>query len=74
MTNDDLQQSGYNLMRSDHDNNSKRGSVCLYYKKSLGNKVSNVTYLSVWMFCEFSVRYCEGFVSVVYRSPESEKY
>ena len=34
-------------MRSDHDNNSKRGSVCLYYKKSLGNKVSNVTYLSV---------------------------
>ena len=26
---------GYNLIRSDHPSNTKRGGVCIYYKESL---------------------------------------
>ena len=32
--NDNLDIDGYNLLRSDHSSNTKRGGVCIYYKKS----------------------------------------
>ena len=32
---------GYNLVRADHPDNSKRGGVCIYYKESLPVRVIN---------------------------------
>ena len=31
---DNLEISGYTLVRSDHSSNTKRGGVCLYYKNN----------------------------------------
>ena len=39
-----LEISGYNLVRSDHPLNSKRGEVCIYYKNYLPLQIIN--YLS----------------------------
>ena len=33
--NDNLEIPGYNLVRSDHPSNNKRGGVCIYCKASL---------------------------------------
>ena len=37
--------SGYNLIRSDHPSNTKRGGVCLYYENYLPLRVVNISYL-----------------------------
>ena len=37
--------SGYNLIRSDHPSNTKRGGVFLYYKSYLPLRVLNISYL-----------------------------
>ena len=41
-----LEISGYNLVRSDHPLNSKRGGVCIYYKNYLPLRIISVNYLS----------------------------
>ena len=41
-----LETSGYNLVRSDHPLNSKRGGVCIYYKNYLPLRIISVNYLS----------------------------
>ena len=41
-----LQISGYNLVRSDHPFNSKRGGVCINYKNYLPLRIISVNYLS----------------------------
>ena len=43
---DNLDISGYNLVRSDQPSNSKRGGVCIYYKETLPLRVINVNYLN----------------------------
>ena len=43
---DNLDISGYNLVRSDQPSNSKRGGVCIYYKVTLPLRVINVNYLN----------------------------
>ena len=47
ITSDDgnLEILGYNLIRSDHRSNSKRGGVCFYYKSALPLRVLNIYYL-----------------------------
>ena len=40
-----LEIPGYNLVREDHPCNSKRGGVCVYYKRSLPFKVIDVKHL-----------------------------
>ena len=47
MTTDDgnLEILGYNLIRSDHPCNSKRGGVCICYKRVLPLRVLNIYYL-----------------------------
>ena len=42
---DDLAISGYNLIRSDHPSNNKRGGVCIYYKNFLPLRVLSIQYL-----------------------------
>ena len=41
-----LEIPGYNLVRSDHPLNSKRGEVCIYYKNYLPLRIISVNYLS----------------------------
>ena len=41
-----LEISGYNLVRSDHPFNSKRGGVSIYYKNYLPLRINSVNYLS----------------------------
>ena len=33
---------GYNLVRADHKDDTKRGGVCIYYKESLPVKIINL--------------------------------
>ena len=42
---DNLAISGYNLIRSDHPSNNKRGGVCIYYKNFLPLRVLGIQYL-----------------------------
>ena len=46
MDDKDLSINGYNLIRADYPNNTKRGGVCIYYKKSLTVKILNITNLA----------------------------
>ena len=39
--NNNLNISGYNLMRVDHPSNPKRGGVSIYYKESLAVQILN---------------------------------
>ena len=41
---EELQISGYTLIRSDHPSNTKRGGFCIYYKSSLPLRVINIGY------------------------------
>ena len=42
---DNLEISGYSLVRSDHPSNNKRGGVCVYYKNFLPLRVLDIQYL-----------------------------
>ena len=47
--------SGYNLIRSDHPSNTKRGGVCLYYKNYLPLRVLNISYLKECLNFELKI-------------------
>ena len=64
-----LSLPGYNLARSDHPSNIKRGGVCLYYKENLSLRSINVPFLSQCVLCEVSLQSQKGYVIVIYRSP-----
>ena len=46
LNDDNLQISGYTLVRSYHPFNTKRGGVCLYCKNNLPQRVINIGYLN----------------------------
>ena len=52
---DNLVISGYNLIRSDHPSNTKRGGVCLYYKNYLPIRVLNISYLKECLNFELKI-------------------
>ena len=52
---DNLVISGYNLIRSDHPSNTKRGGVCLYYKNYLPLRVLNISYLKECLNFELNI-------------------
>ena len=66
---DNLEISGYTLVRSDRPSNTKRGGVCLYHKNNLPLRVVNIGYLNECLALELRVgdKIC-NFV-VLYRSP-----
>ena len=65
----DLEISGYNLIRSDHPSNSKRGDVCIYYKTFLPLRVCIISILDECRSSELKIsdKFCH-FVAL-YRSP-----
>ena len=60
---------GYNLIRSDHPSNIKRGGVFICYKESLAVRIVNITSLTECLVCEVTIQNKKGYVAVVYRSP-----
>ena len=49
-----LEIDGYNLIRSDHPNNIKRGGVCIYFKEILPVRVINIPYLKEALLLEMN--------------------
>ena len=52
---ENLEIAGYNLLRANHASNSKRGSVCVYYKSSLGLRLIDVHYLQELLTSEILI-------------------
>ena len=52
--NPNLEVQGYDLIRANHPSNVKRGGVCIYYKKHLPLKLTNINFLheclTIWYF------------------------
>ena len=65
----DISIKGYSLVRADHPNNTKRGGVCIYYKKSLGVRIIDIPNLTESILCQITINNKTGYVLVVYRSP-----
>ena len=70
-----LEISGYNLVRSDHPLNSKRGGVCTYYKNYLPLRIISVNYLMYYECINFEImvgnKIC-NFITL-YRSPSQHQ-
>ena len=64
-----LEIDGYDLIRSDHPNDIKRGGVCIYYKESLPVRAINIPYLKEELLLEMTYNNKKVIVSVIYRSP-----
>ena len=64
-----LTLEGYNLIRSDHPSNTKRGGVCICYKESLAVRLVDITSLPECLVCELTIQNKKGYVAVMYRSP-----
>ena len=64
-----LEIDGYNLIRSDHPNDIKRGGVCIYFKEILPVRVINISYLKEALLLEMNYNNKRVIVSVIYRSP-----
>ena len=52
----DLMLDGYNLIRSDHPSNSKRGGVCIYYKESSAVCLVDITSLPECLVCQATIQ------------------
>ena len=48
----DLNFNGYNLVRSDHPSDVKRGGICIFYKETLPITFLNITNLTECLICE----------------------
>ena len=53
--NDNLEIPGYNLVRSDHPSNNKRGGVCIYYKASLPLRAIDICFLKECIIFEVMI-------------------
>ena len=66
---DNLEISGYSLVRSDHPSNNKPGGVCVYYKIFLPLRVFDIQYLHECINFELKIGdKLYNFVAL-YRSP-----
>ena len=68
-----LELPGYNLFRSDHPSNNKRGGVCVYYKSTLPLRILNISNLDECINFEVSIanKICR-FIHL-YRSPSQKQ-
>ena len=60
---------GYNSVRADHPDDTKRDGVCIYYKESLPVRVINLPFFNEALLLEMSYKKTKVLVSVIYRSP-----
>ena len=68
-----MEISGYNLVRSEHPLNSKRGGVCIYYKNYPPLRIISINYLSECINFEIMIgnKVC-NFITI-YRSPSQNQ-
>ena len=64
-----LELPGYNLFRSDHPSNNKRGAVCFYYKSTLPLRILNILNLSEYTNFQVSLANKICCFIQLYRSP-----
>ena len=64
-----LKIPGYNLVRSDHPSNKKRGGVCIYYKSYLLLRIIDINYLNECVRFELMVADKLCIFMTLYRSP-----
>ena len=64
-----LEIEGYELVRSDHPSQHKRGDVCIYFRNSLSLKILNIYYIQESV--SFETQVCSKICTFVslYRSP-----
>ena len=65
--------SGYNLIRSDHQYNTKHGGVCLYYKNYLRQRILNLSYLNKCLKFELKIGDKSCNFIALYRSPSQSQ-
>ena len=65
--------SGYNLIRFDHQSNTKCGGVCLYYKHYLPLRVLNISYLKECLTFELKIGDKSCNFIALYRSPSQSQ-
>ena len=70
---DSLEISGYNLVRSDHPSNNKRGEVCIYNKVSLRLRVIAIFFLQECITFKGMIGDKNCNFVVVYRSPSQNQ-
>ena len=58
--NDNLNISGYKLVRADHLGNVKRGGACVYFKESLPVRCLSKSYLKECLILEVSINNKRG--------------
>lgn len=70
---DNLEITGYTLVRSDHPSKTKGGRVCIYYKNYLPLKIVNINYLNECIRFEIKIgnKLC-SFI-ILYRSPSQSQ-
>ena len=61
-----LEITRYNLIRSDHPSNKKRGAVCICYKNSLPRRVFSIHYLQEYINFELKIgdKLCNFFLCI----------
>ena len=69
----DLVVLGYNLIRSDHPSNTKRGGVCLYYKNYWPLRVLNISHLKECLKFELKIGDKSCNFIAFYRSPSQSQ-
>ena len=70
-----LKLQGYELIRSDHSSNSKRGGVCMYHKEHLPLKMRNdITFLNECIVVELKSKKQKYFLTCLYRSPSQSDH
>ena len=71
--NDNLETSGYNLIKLDHLSNSKRGGVCIYYKNFLHLRVLDIQYLHECINIELKIGDNLCYIIALCRSPSQSQ-
>ena len=69
-----IQLDGYNLLRADHPSNSKRDSVCIFYKETLGVCIVKSLSFNECIICEVSIQNSKGYVGVVISVPKPKYF
>ena len=66
---DNLNITGYNMIRADHPSGNWRGGVCIYYKESLPIKMLNINYLQECICFDLKIGNKLCSITSLYRSP-----
>ena len=66
---DNLNITGYNMVRADHPSGNRRGGVCIYYKESLPIKMLIINYLQECICFDLKIGNKLCSIISLYRSP-----